>query len=467
MCERSGFMDIVLLSRWQFAITTIYHFLFVPVTLGLTLFLALLETCYVTTKRAHWKEPCRKLLKFFGAIFLVNFAMGVVTGIVQEFHFGMNWSEYSRFMGDIFGAPLALEALTAFFLESTFIGIWVFGWDKLPEKLHCACIWLVAIGSNLSAFWILVANSFMQHPVGYAIENGRAIMTDFMALITNPYVIGEMSHTLFSGIATAGFVLLIICCWKYAVDDASREVFLQALKAVSIYLIIGIMGAMGTGHVHTQYLAEAQPMKLSSMEALWETEDPAPFAIVADINQEKRQNDTEITIPGMFSFMLYNKPEGAVQGINQLQAAAEQQYGAGNYIPDVTGLFWCFRLMIACGGAIAGLAFLIGGLAWVKQDWLLKYKYLLALTPFLLPLPFLANSAGWFIAEAGRQPWIVVGLQKTADAVSPNLTPGEVFITMSGFTIVYLLLAIIAFYVICRIIHQTTIDTANDEGRAL
>ncbi|HCP95785.1 MAG TPA: cytochrome ubiquinol oxidase subunit I, partial [Anaerovibrio sp.] len=281
-------MDIVLLSRWQFAITTIYHFLFVPVTLGLTLFLALLETCYVTTKRAHWKEPCRKLLKFFGAIFLVNFAMGVVTGIVQEFHFGMNWSEYSRFMGDIFGAPLALEALTAFFLESTFIGIWVFGWDKLPEKLHCACIWLVAIGSNLSAFWILVANSFMQHPVGYAIENGRAIMTDFMALITNPYVIGEMSHTLFSGIATAGFVLLIICSWKYAVDDASREVFLQALKAVSIYLIIGIMGAMGTGHVHTQYLAEAQPMKLSSMEALWETEDPAPFAVVADINQEKR-----------------------------------------------------------------------------------------------------------------------------------------------------------------------------------
>ena len=221
ICERSGFMDIVLLSRWQFAITTIYHFLFVPVTLGLTLFLALLETCYVTTKRAHWKEPCRKLLKFFGAIFLVNFAMGVVTGIVQEFHFGMNWSEYSRFMGDIFGAPLALEALTAFFFFFFFIGIWVFGWDKLPEKLHCACIWLVAIGSNLSAFWILVANSFMQHPVGYAIENGRAIMTDFMALITNPYVIGEMSHTLFSGIATAGFVLLIICCWKYAVDDAS------------------------------------------------------------------------------------------------------------------------------------------------------------------------------------------------------------------------------------------------------
>ncbi|MCR5175520.1 MAG: cytochrome ubiquinol oxidase subunit I [Anaerovibrio sp.] len=460
-------MDVVLLSRWQFAITTIYHFLFVPVTLGLTIFLALLETCYVTTKREHWKEPCKKLIKFFGAIFLVNFAMGVVTGIVQEFHFGMNWSEYSRFMGDIFGAPLAMEALTAFFLESTFLGIWVFGWDKLPEKVHCACMWLVAIGSNLSAFWILVANSFMQHPVGFAVENGRAIMTDFVALITNPYVIGEMSHTIFSGVATSGFVLLIICAWKIARDESSREIFLQVTKAVSVYLIIGIMGAMGTGHLHAQYLAEAQPMKLSSVEALWETADPAPFAVVADINQEKRQNDAEITVPGLFSFMLYNKPEGAVQGINQLQTAAENQYGPGNYIPDVTGLFWSFRIMIACGIVIAGLGFLMGGLAWIKQDLLLKLKGLLTWMPLLLPLPFLANTAGWYIAEAGRQPWIVVGLQKTADAVSPNLTTGEVFLTMAGFTLIYLILAVAAFYIACRIIKNTTIEAVNQEGRAL
>lgn len=456
-------MDVVSLSRWQFAITTVYHFLFVPVTLGLTLFLALLETCYVTTNRSHWKDSCRKLIKFFGNIFLINFAMGVVTGIVQEFHFGMNWSEYSRFMGDIFGAPLAMEALTAFFLESTFLGIWVFGWDKLPEKLHCACIWLVAIGSNLSSFWILVANSFMQHPVGYSIENGRAVMTDFTALITNPYVIGELSHTIFSGIATAGFLLLVICAWKIARDYASHNAFMKILKGVSIYLFIGIMGTMGTGHMHTQYLAEAQPMKLSSMEALWETENPAPFAVVADINQDARKNDMEIKIPGMFSFMLYNKPEGAVQGINQLQKAAEAQYGPGNYTPDVSGLFWSFRLMIACGSAMAGIAFIFGGISFVKPELLVRFKCILAAMPLLLPLPFLANSAGWFIAEAGRQPWIVVGLQKTADAVSPNLTPGNVLLTMTGFTLIYLILAVAAFYAACRVIRTTTVQSADQE----
>lgn len=212
-------MDALLLSRWQFAITTTYHFLFVPITLGLSIFIALLETCFVTTKRPQWKAASKRLVRFFGTIFLINFALGVVTGIVQEFHFGMNWSEYSRFMGDIFGAPLALEALTAFFLESTFLGIWVFGWNKLSEKLHCACIWIVAIGSNLSAFWILVANSFMQHPAGFAIENGRAIMTDFLALVTNPYVCGEYSHALFAGISTGGFVVLAVSAWKLLHDE--------------------------------------------------------------------------------------------------------------------------------------------------------------------------------------------------------------------------------------------------------
>ena len=198
-------MEALLLSRWQFAITTVYHFLFVPVTLGLSVFVALMETCYVRTRRPAWKAACRKLVKFFGTLFVINFSMGVVTGIVQEFHFGMNWSEYSRFMGDIFGAPLALEALTAFFLESTMLGVWLFGWDRLSERAHCVTIWLVALASNLSAFWILVANSFMQHPVGYALRGGRADMTDFFALVTNPYVVGEYSHTFFSGVATAGF----------------------------------------------------------------------------------------------------------------------------------------------------------------------------------------------------------------------------------------------------------------------
>ena len=453
-------MEPLLLSRWQFVITTTYHFLFVPITLGLSIFLALLETCYVRTCKPRWKAVSRRLIRFFGTLFLINFAMGVVTGIVQEFHFGMNWSEYSRFMGDIFGAPLAMEALTAFFLESTFLGIWVFGWDRLSEKLHCACIWIVAIGSNLSAFWILVANSFMQHPVGFAVQDGRAVMTDFLALITNHYVVGEYSHTLFSGIATAGFVILAASAWKILHDEASRYAFTQTLKAGALFTMIGLAGVMGSGHLHAQYLAEANPMKLSSMEALWETADPAPFAIVADINEEKSRNDAELAVPGVFSFMLYNKPSGEVKGINQLQQEYQKIYGPGDYRPDVRGLFWSFRIMIAAGALMMLITIAAGALAFLGRP--LACPWLLRILPFLLPLPFIANSVGWYIAEAGRQPWIVVGLQRTAEAVSPNLTAGEVWLTMIGFTVLYLVLAAIALYIALRYIRQTTVA---DEGR--
>ena len=453
-------MDALILSRWQFAITTTYHFLFVPLTLGLSLFVALLETCYVTTKRPVWKVSCLKLVKFFGTLFLINFAMGVVTGIVQEFHFGMNWSEYARFMGDIFGAPLALEALTAFFLESTFLGLWVFGWDRLSPKLHCACIWIVALASNLSAFWILVANAFMQHPAGFIMQHGRAEMTDFLALITNPYALGEFAHTFFSGIVTSGFIILAVCAYKLARSSIASAAFTSCMKAAVLYTFIGLVAVMGTGHLHAQYLAQAQPMKLSSMEALWETADPAPFAIVADINTTAHRNDLELGVPGVFSFMLYNKPSGEVKGINELQQAAAVQYGPGNYIPDVKGLFWSFRIMIAAGGLMMLLILLIAFL--LLQDNLSQHKLFLYILPFLTPLPFLANSVGWYITEAGRQPWIVVGLQKTAAAVSPNLTAGDVWLTMIGFTIIYLLLAIAALYIAFRFIRKTP---AAAEGR--
>lgn len=455
-------MDALLLSRWQFAITTTYHFLFVPITLGLSIFVALLETCFVMTKRPHWKAASKRLVRFFGTIFLINFALGVVTGIVQEFHFGMNWSEYSRFMGDIFGAPLALEALTAFFLESTFLGIWVFGWNKLSEKLHCACIWIVAIGSNLSAFWILVANSFMQHPAGFAIENGRAVMTDFLALVTNPYVCGEYSHALFAGISTGGFVVLAISAWKLLHDEASRYAFTQSLKGGAIFMAIGLLGVMGSGHMHTQYLATANPMKLSSIEALWETADPAPFAIAADVNMEKSRNDAEIAVPGVFSFMLYNKPSGEVRGINAIQKEYQTKYGPGDYRPDVPALFWSFRIMVGTGGFMLLLALGTALLSWKGR--ILSFPLLLKILPFLLPLPFLANSTGWFITEAGRQPWIVVGLQRTAEAISPNLTACSVWLTLIGFTVLYLLLILAALYIAFRHIKNTTIP---DEGRDL
>lgn len=452
-------MDAEMLSRWQFAITTVYHFLFVPVTLGLSIFVAILETSSLFSGSEKCRQALRKMAKFFGTIFIINFAMGVVTGIVQEFHFGMNWSEYSRFMGDIFGAPLALEALTAFFLESTFLGVWIFGWDKLSPKLHCLTIWIVAFGSNLSAFWILVANSFMQHPVGYAINNGRAEMTDFSALITNHYVLGEFSHTFFSAMATAGFLVMAVCAWKVLNDAASRQNFTRTMKMGAVYTLVGLFAAMGSGHMHTQYLAEAQPMKLSAMEALWETEDPAPFAVMAVINEEEHKNDSEILIPGLFSFMLYNEPAGEVKGMNQLNAEYQKMYGPGDYYPDVTGLFTSFRLMTTCGGLMLFIAAVMGFLAYKNK--LMSATFLLKLMPIALIIPFITNSVGWYIAEAGRQPWIVVGLQKTADAVSPNITSTDVTISLVGFTLIYFVMAIIALKVAFHYIKNNSVP---DEG---
>ena len=443
-------MSTAVLSQLQFAITSTYHFLFVPLTLGLTFFLALLETCHVRTKNEEWKRDSRKLLHFFGTVFLINFAMGVVTGIVQEFHFGMNWSEYARFMGDIFGAPLALEALSAFFLESTFLGIWIFGWDKLSEKAHCLTMWLVAIGGNLSALWIIVANSFMQHPVGYSIENGRAVMTDFGALVTNHYVIGEITHTFFAGMSTAGILLAAISAYKILQGGAAATLFSRVMKDILAYTLVGLLGVAIAGHMHAQYLKDAQPMKLSSMEALWETEDPAPFAVFAVINENAMKNDFEITIPAMFSFMVYNAPEGEIKGIRELQEEAVQLYGSDNYVPNVTALFWAFRIMVGAGGlmilivAVAGLLALRGKIA--------DNRWMLWTLLFSLPLPFIANSVGWFVTESGRQPWIVVGLQKTVDAVSPNLTQTDIWLTILGFTLIYLILIVLALKVAIRYI---------------
>ena len=449
-------MDVITLSRLQFAITTIYHFLFVPISLGLSIFIAIMQTMYLKTDNIVYK----RLAKFIGKLFIISFAMGVVTGIVQEFHFGMNWSEYSRFMGDIFGAPLALEALTAFFLESVFLGVWIFGEGRLSKKLHCLSIWLVAFGSNLSAFWILVANSFMQNPVGYALQNGRAEMTDFLALVTNPYVVGQYAHTVLSGITTAGVIVVAVGAYKILRGE-NIETFKTGIKAGIIYSLVGLFLVMGSGHMHTQYLAQANPMKLSSFEALWETEDPAPFAIIADINEVEHKNDMEITIPAMFSMMLYNEPSGAVTGINQLQEEYAAQYGPGEYRPDVTGMFWSFRIMIGLGGLMLLLAFVAAYLGWKKCP--MNFPIFLKLLPWLLPLPFIANSVGWYIAEGGRQPWIVFGLQKTSEAVSPNLTSSDVWLTMVGFTLIYLVLAIAALWIAVGFIKKTHI--AFDEGR--
>ena len=440
-------MDVITLSRLQFAITTIYHFLFVPISLGLSIFIAIMQTMYLKTDNIVYK----RLAKFIGKLFIISFAMGVVTGIVQEFHFGMNWSEYSRFMGDIFGAPLALEALTAFFLESVFLGVWIFGEGRLSQKLHCLSIWLVAFGSNLSAFWILVANSFMQNPVGYAVQNGRAEMTDFLALVTNPYVVGQYAHTVLSGITTAGIIVVAVGAYKLLRGE-NVETFRTGIKAGIIYGLVGLFLVMGSGHMQAQYIGKNVPMKMASMEALWETADPAPFTVVANIDTENKVNHDAIEIPYLLSGMIYNAPSGEVKGINEMQAQLVQQYGYDDYIPNVVLLFWSFRIMIACGVAMVGALLLAGFLLYTKR--LENCRWFLNILVLILPLPFIANTFGWIITEAGRQPWMVVGLQKVSDAVSQNITTTEVMITLVGFTLIYALLAIAALTIAVKSVRK-------------
>ena len=452
-------MDIITLSRWQFAITTIYHFFFVPMTLGLSIFVAIMQTKYYRTNDPNYN----RLARFYGKIFVIFFAMGVVTGIVQEFHFGMNWSEYSRFMGDIFGAPLALEALMAFFLESIFLGVWLFGEGKVSKKVHLLAIWLVAIGSNISAFWILVANSFMQYPVGYGLEGGRAVMTSFGALLSNPYVVGEFSHTFGAGLATAGVVVVVISAYKILRDE-TLETFNKGLKWGLVYGLVGILFSFGTGHLHAQFIGRNVPMKIAAVEALWETADPAPFSIVADIDQENEKNKSAIEIPAVLSILIYDKPAGEVQGLKELQAQYVEKYGSGDYIPDVTMLFWCFRIMIGSGMLI--LLGLLAGLYISLKKTTSQHRFILKCLMWLLPLPYISNSTGWIVAEMGRQPWIVYGLQKVSDAVSPNLTSGEVMTTIIGFTLLYAALAIVAVFIAVRFIREDVSKLDNKGGEA-
>jgi len=424
-------MDPVILSRLQFALTTIYHFFLVPLTLGLSILVAIFESRYVATGN----ETYKRLTKFWGKIFLINFAAGVVTGIVQEFHFGLNWSGYARFMGDIFGAPLAIEALLAFYLESTFIGLWMFGWDKLSKKVHLATAWLVAIGSNLSAFWILIANSFMQNPVGYAIENGRAVMTNFLALITNPNLPYQFLHVLSAGIATAGFIVLGFSAWHLLRNkEGNLEFFQKAFRWAAVYALIGTVMIGLVGDAHGKYLAKAQPMKICAAEAIWEDEQPADFVLIASIDQKGQDNPFEIRIPKALSFLLYSNFTGGIKGMQYWQAEAVAKYGPGNYIPPVALSFWTFRIMVGSGALMGLLAFL--ALIRPKVKFLQKSSLFLKILLPAMALPSLASTCGWILTESARQPWIVYGLQRVQDAVSPNLTAGDVLFSLILFAVV-------------------------------
>ncbi len=442
-------MDQVLLARLQFAVTTIYHFFFVPLTIGLVFMTALMETLYVTKKNEIYK----KMAKFWGHLFLINFAVGVVTGIIQEFQFGMNWSNYSRFVGDVFGAPLAIEALLAFFMESTFIGLWIFGWERLPKKLHLASIWLVSLGTILSGFWILTANSFMQVPVGYAIKNGRAEMVDFLALIKNGQLWVEFPHVMTGALCTGAFFVAGISAYNL-LKKRHIEFFKKSLK---IALIIGIVGSLGTalsGHGQAQYLVKKQPMKMAAAEAIWkDTSDPAPWSAFAVIDSTNKENKFEINIPYALSFLSYSKFDGSLKGMETLQKEYAKKFdglvGKGtNYIPPVKTTYWSFRLMIGFG---VGMILLAGiGLFLWKKDRLEHSKVFLR---FLLPaisFPFLANTFGWVMTEVGRQPWTVFGLMTTADSISPNVSAGTVLLSIIMYVLIFTVLAIVMVYLMIR-----------------
>jgi cytochrome d ubiquinol oxidase subunit I len=438
-------MNPVMLSRWQFAITTIYHFFFVPLTLGLSWFVAIMETTYVRTGN----ETYKRMAKFWGKLFVINFAMGVVTGIVQEFQFGMNWSTYSRYVGDIFGVPLAMEGLLAFFLESTFLGIWIFGWDRLSKGLHAATIWLVAIGSNLSALFILLANGFMQHPVGYTLNEaaGRAELVDFGALVTNPRGWWLFLHAVAAGLTTAAFFVLGISAYHLA-RKQHAEVFKKSFQIAAILGLVGGVAVGLAGHFQGIYLLDVQPMAAAASEAHWETAEPAPFTVVAIFDSTGKNVIWSLQIPGMLNWFYLPKVVHDIPGMSQLQAEYVARYGPGDYVPVVALPFWTFRIMVGAGVLIIALAALALYLPW--KNWPQKWIRWLKWMPLAIALPYIANTSGWILTETGRQPWIVHGLLKTENAMSPNLAAGTVLFSLIGFTLIYAALAVADVYLLVK-----------------
>ncbi|MGM9925744.1 MAG: cytochrome ubiquinol oxidase subunit I [Bacillus sp. (in: firmicutes)] len=439
-------MDVLDLARFQYAATTIFHFLFVPLSIGTIFIVAIMETLYVVKKKQIYLD----MSKFWGKIFLLSFAIGVVTGILQEFQFGMNWSEYSRFVGDVFGAPLAIEALLAFFIESTFIGIWIFGRDKLPKWVMAFSAWMVAIGTMLSALWILAANSFMQHPVGIEIVDGKPRLNDFMALLTNGQLLVEFPHTIFGALATGALVIGGISAYNL-LKKRNIDFFHKSFKIAMVISLISGIGIAFSGHSQAQYLMDTQPMKMAASEALWEDSgDPASWSLIADLETEEMKNNWSVEIPYLLSFLAYNKFEGSVEGMKTLQAKYEELYGEGiNYIPHVESVYWSFRIMVAFGGIMILISIL--SLVFMKRNTLIKKGWLLKAVIASIALPFVANTAGWIMTEIGRQPWTVFGLYTTAQSVSPNVTAGQLLFSIIAFCGSYLILGIIMVYMVIKV----------------
>jgi cytochrome bd ubiquinol oxidase subunit I len=427
-------MTTLELARLQFGITTIFHFFFVPVTIGMALFVAVCQTLHYRTGR----EVYGRMTQFWGKLMLISFAVGVVTGIVQEFQFGMNWSDYSRYVGDIFGAPLAMEGLAAFFLESTFIGLWLFGRGKLSPKLHLATIWAFAGGSMLSAYFILAANSWMQHPVGYKLNqaSGRAEMTSIFDVLTNSTALYAFAHTILGAITTAGMLLLAVCAW-HLLRRNELDVFGRSARILLGGVLVAVLGTMVVGHFNGQLMERQQPMKMASAEALFTTEQPAGFSLFAlsHVKRNPEHLNVNVTIPHTLSLMATNSWNGKVKGINDINREYRAKYGPGDYAPVVAVTYWTFRFMVGAGV----LMFLLAGYGWWRQrrGRLVESRLFLKL---LLPaalLPFIANTTGWIFTEMGRQPWAVFGLLRTDLASSPTVSSAQVVLTLAGFTVLY------------------------------
>lgn len=431
---------LVDLSRLQFATTTLYHYLFVPLTLGIAPFVALLETLSWRTGKPMY----RRLTRFFGSLLIINFAMGIVTGIVQEFQFGMNWSNYSRFVGDIFGAPLAIEGLLAFFLESTFLGVWIFGWDRLPRKVHLASIWLAATGTVLSAYFILAANSWMQHPVGYVYnaQTGRAELTSIVAVLTQKTAVIAFFHTITSAFLVAGSLLVGVSAWLLTRDKAV-DVMRSTLKLGLVTTLAASALVFISGDMQSRVMVQQQPMKMAAAEALYETQTNAPFSVFTIGTLDGSKKVFQIGVPDLLSILSTGKPSGEVEGINNLQKAYEQKYGIADYRPNIPVAYWSFRLMIGFG-ALAGV-FALWALWATRRNRIPRGSWFAraaVATPFL---PIAGMGIGWIFTEMARQPWVVFGLMRTSDAVSPTVTAGQVLTSLIVFTLLYAVLAVVEF----------------------
>jgi cytochrome d ubiquinol oxidase subunit I len=438
-------MDPLDIARWQFGITTVYHFFFVPLTIGLSALVAGLQTAWVRTGRTDYLRAT----KFWGKLFLINFAMGIVTGIVQEFQFGMNWSAYSRFVGDVFGAPLAIEGLLAFFVESTFLGLWIFGWDRLPKKIHLACIWLVAFGTLLSAYFILAANSWMQHPVGYHVNGatGRAELTDFWAVLTNSTMLVAFPHTITAAFVTAGLFVVGVSAWHLA-RGRHVEVFRPSLKMALVVTLVSASGVAVTGDLQGKVMTAQQPMKMAAAEALYSTEQPASFSIFTVGTLDGGREVYSVKVPRLLSFLATGHFDGRVQGIDDVQAAEQAKYGPGNYKPVIPLAYWNFRIMVGIGFLTALIALL--GLWLLRRGRLPANRWVWRIGVLSLALPFVANSAGWIFTEMGRQPWSVYGVMKTASSVSPNVGATSMLISVIALTTLYGVLMVIEAGVMVR-----------------